>query len=112
MKQMDPNIVTLLMKDVYVGKGYLDDGLFILNVIETMNENASSSYAYIIEPLDIWHGKLRYVNVLCIKKLYNMGLIHNLDFSKFDESEVCTKAKTTRRPCKPWLEKPNLSIVT
>ena len=37
----------------FVGKGYCSQGLFILNVLEIMNENASTSSAYMIDSCDL-----------------------------------------------------------
>jgi len=54
---------------IFVGKGYLNGSLFVLNLAsETMNENASSS-AYIAESFDMWHGRLGHVNLTSIKRL-------------------------------------------
>lgn len=48
-----------------VGKGYLVDVLFVLNTIlvsNLINASASNS-AYIVESIDVWHGRLGHVNV-------------------------------------------------
>ena len=39
----DSGIVTLTKNEVFVGKGYDDEGLFLLNVDQVINENSSSS---------------------------------------------------------------------
>jgi len=41
----DGGIVTLSKNEIFVGKGYDNDGLFVLNVDQVINENGSSSYA-------------------------------------------------------------------
>jgi hypothetical protein len=48
----DGGIVTLTKHDVFVGKGYNDQCLFVLNVVNTINEN-SSSYAYFVDSINI-----------------------------------------------------------
>ena len=44
--------IVMTKNNVFVGKGYCDQGLFVLNVSEVINENASSS-AYLIDSYDI-----------------------------------------------------------
>jgi hypothetical protein len=64
----DGGIVTLTKHDVFVGKGYEDQGLFVLNVASTINEN-SSFCAYLVDSINIWHGRLGHVNLGYIKKM-------------------------------------------
>ena len=52
----------------FVGKGYCSQGLFILNVLEIMNENASTFSAYMIDSCDLWHGRLGHVSFYTLKK--------------------------------------------
>ncbi|KAA0039123.1 ty1-copia retrotransposon protein [Cucumis melo var. makuwa] len=59
--------VILTKNGDFVGKGYLSNGLFVLNTI-SMNANASSS-AYLIESANLWHGRLEHVNFASIRKL-------------------------------------------
>ena len=65
----DSNIVTLTKNEVFVGKGYDDEGLFVLNVDQVINENGSSSCAYLVVSIDVWHGRLGHVNLGYIKKM-------------------------------------------
>ncbi|KAA0045096.1 ty1-copia retrotransposon protein [Cucumis melo var. makuwa] len=51
--------VVLTKNGDFVGKGYLSNGLFVLNTI-SINANASSS-AYMIESANLWHGRLGHV---------------------------------------------------
>ena len=44
--------IVMTKNNVFVGKGYCDQALFVLNVSEVINENASSS-AYLIDSYDI-----------------------------------------------------------
>ena len=41
----DSGMITLTKNEVFVGKGYYDEGLFVLNVDQVINENGSSSCA-------------------------------------------------------------------
>jgi len=52
---------------VFVGKGYLNGSLLALNLAsEALNRNAST-FAYIVESVDLWHGRLDHVNFVYIK---------------------------------------------
>jgi len=59
--------VVISHNGVFIGKGYLNGSLFVLNLTsETMNGNASSS-AYIVESVNMWHDRLSHVNFSFIK---------------------------------------------
>ena len=49
--------IVMIKNNVFVGKGYCDQGLFVLNVSEVINNNASTS-AYLVDSYDIWHARL------------------------------------------------------
>jgi len=55
--------------NVFVGKGYCDQGLFVLNISEIINESGSMSSAYIVDFYDIWHARLGHVNSSYVIKL-------------------------------------------
>ena len=50
----------------------------MLNVYDIINNNASSSFTYIVESCDIWHGRLGHVNFSYMKKMVVLSLIHKL----------------------------------
>ena len=65
----------VLTKDgVYVGKGYLSNGLFEMNVMtvlpSTINEK-NTSIAYLFESSYLWHGRLGHVNFESLRRLIN-----------------------------------------
>lgn len=91
--------VVITRNGEFVGKGYLSGGLFVLNIVE-MNDNASSS-AYIIESLDLWHGRLGHVNIASIKRLRNMNLLPPVKEDLISKCLVCVEAKHTKPPFKP-----------
>ena len=49
----DGGIVTLTKSEVFVDKGYDDENLFVLNVDQVINENCSSSCAYLVDSIDV-----------------------------------------------------------
>lgn len=59
----DGDIVNLSKNKVFDGKGYDADGLFVLNVNQVINENGSSSCAYLVDSINEWHGKLGHLNL-------------------------------------------------
>ena len=49
----DGGIVTLTKNEVFIGKGYDDEGLFVLNIDQVINENGSSSCVYLVDSIDV-----------------------------------------------------------
>ena len=82
-----------------LGKGYQNNGLFILNV-SSDNKEGSSSSAYMVESLDIWHGRLGHVNVPYILKLKERILINKLDNTNLNKCEIFVETKITKKPSK------------
>ena len=71
----------IMTKDnIFVGKEFCNQGLFVLSISEVMKENASSS-AYLVDSYDIWHARLGHVSSGYIKKMQTLGLINNIDYS-------------------------------
>lgn len=84
---------------MYVGKGYLCDGLFKANVAvigkNAINKNVVS---YLLESTLLWHDRLGHVNFRSMKKLASLGLIPKFDISKTHKCEICVEAKSARQP--------------
>lgn len=92
--------VVLTRNGEFVGKGYLKDGLSVLNVAsEFINENGSSS-AYFVESFDVWHNRLGHVSAASIKRLREMDLIPNVDLNNLSKCQICVEAKFARKPFK------------
>ncbi|GJX20374.1 DNA polymerase zeta catalytic subunit-like protein [Tanacetum coccineum] len=66
---------------VYVGKGYLDGGLFKLsvvtddNVINNNNAGTSAASVYMIDPSFLWHSRLGHVNFRSLQRMINLGML-------------------------------------
>ena len=67
-----------------MGKSYCNQDLFMLNVYDIINDNASSSFAYIIDSCDIWHGRLGHVIFSYIKKMVELSLIPKLSLENVE----------------------------
>ena len=109
--------LVLTKKGVYLGKGYVKDGLVKFNVMTvlpkipkavvpkvSMNEK---SFAYVVESSLIWHERLGHVNYKSIGRLMNMNLIPKCKLNK-DKCEVCVQAKLTKTPSLKYRGPPNL----
>ncbi|GMI72561.1 hypothetical protein HRI_000925400 [Hibiscus trionum] len=92
--------VILTKSNNFVGKGYCKNGLFVLNVSEIMNVNASSSSAYLIDSYDLWHARLGHLNVSYLKNMQFLGLISSTNNS-LQKCETCAEAKQTKKSCAP-----------
>ncbi|KAH7664959.1 RNA-directed DNA polymerase protein [Dioscorea alata] len=76
--------------------GYCSQGLIILNVLNVNNGYKTSSSAYIVNSIDLGH-----VNFSYIKKMRELGLIHNMtNFNKIDKCEILVESKSTKKGCK------------
>ncbi|XP_071900903.1 uncharacterized protein [Coffea arabica] len=73
--------IIMTKNNIFVGKGYCNQGLFVLNISNVINENASSS-AYIVDSISLWHARLGHVNIGYIKKMQSCGLISDLGEAK------------------------------
>ncbi|XP_039141238.1 uncharacterized protein LOC120278531 [Dioscorea cayenensis subsp. rotundata] len=93
---LEADRVVLTKNGEFVGKGYLNEGLFVLNIA---NGNSSSS-AYIVESVNLWHGRLGHVNIASIKRLKNLNLIPAVNVNEFSKCSVCVEAKFAKKPFK------------
>ena len=98
----DSDKIVLIKNDAFVGNGYCNQGLFMLNVYDIINNNASSSSAYTVDSCDIWHGKLRHVNFSYMKKMVELSLIPNPSLENHGKCESCVESKTTKKSYKSF----------
>ena len=66
---------------MYVGKGYLSNGLFKMNVIIVFPtiDNDKGSSIYMLESSNVWHGRLGHVNYHTFHRLINLNLCLHLN---------------------------------
>ena len=88
--------VIITRNNDFVGKGYVTDGLFVLNTDSSTNESSAS--AYIVESANMWHGRLGHLNIASIKKLKTMNLINVVDAKEFSKCPICVEAKHAKNP--------------
>ena len=91
----------LTKNDMYVGKGYMSNGLFKMNVmtvvppIKNINKK-STSFAYMLESSNVWHGRLGHVNYDTLRRLINMECLPNFKIDPNHKCEICVESKLTR----------------
>ena len=89
--------VVISKNDMYVGKGYLSDGLFKLNVM-TINYNKNNdSSAYVLESDNLWHARLGHVNYKSLQKMINMEILPKFECNK-SKCQVCVESKFAKHP--------------
>ena len=85
---------------MYVGKGYMSNGLFKMNVmtivppIKNINKNTSS--AYMLASLNVWHGRLGHVNYNTLRRLINMKCLPKFKIDPNHKCEICVESKLAR----------------
>ena len=91
----------LTKNGMYVGKGYMSNGLFKMNVmtvvppIKNINKKSTSS-AYMLESSNVWHGRLGHVNYDTLRILINMECLPNFKIDPNHKCEICVESKLTR----------------
>ena len=80
----------------------------MLNVYNIINNNAFSSFAYIVGSCDIWHGRLGHVNFSYMKKMVELSLIPKLPLENHGKCESYVESKTTKKSCKSVERESNL----
>ena len=65
--------VILSKSRMYVGKGYVTDGLFKLNVMTIIDKDNKSSVC-LLESSNLWHGRLGHVNYDTLRRLINLDI--------------------------------------
>ena len=75
---------SLFKSGMYVGKGYLSNDLFKMNVMTAIDNNKGTSSVYILESSNVWHGRLGHVNYHTLHRLINLNLLpkFEIDFVK------------------------------
>ena len=88
----------LTKSGIYVGKGYMRNGLFKMNVMTIVYDfnNKNTSSAYMLESSNIWHGRLGHVDFDTLRKLMNLELLPKFKIDANHKCEICVESKLTR----------------
>ena len=88
---MESNKVVIAKNNIFIGKGFIIDGLFKLNVLNESNEN--SSLILNIQSSISWHQRLGHVSNRKIKRLMDLNLIPKYRIDANHNCEICIQAK-------------------
>lgn len=89
--------IVLTENGVFVGKGYCNQGLFLLNVSIVVNGNTSTSSAYLVDFTDLWHDRFGYVDFNYIKKMKDVGMLTLSSCMKDKKCDVFVESKATKK---------------
>ena len=86
----------LTKNGMYVGKGYMSNGLFKMNVMTVVphtkiNNNENTSSAYMLESSNVWHGRLGHVNYDTLRRLINMECLPKFKLDPNHKCEICVE---------------------
>ena len=68
---LESDKIVMTKNNIFVGKGYCNQGLYVLKIFEIMNESASS-FAYLLDFVDLWHARLGHVSLSYLKKMHSV----------------------------------------
>ena len=91
--------VVVSKSGMFVGKGYVSNGLFKLNVMTVKHKimnKTNASFVYVLEYSNLWNGRLRHVNYGSLKRLINLNHIPTFQIDIKHKCETCVEAKRTR----------------
>ena len=90
---------SLFKSGMYVGKGYLGNGLFKMNVMTTfpsIYNNKGTSSVYMLKSSNVWHGRLGHVNYHILHRLINLNLLPKFEIDFDHKCKTCVEAKIAR----------------
>ena len=85
----ESNKVVVTKNDNFIGRGYVSDGLFELDITKIEGNKISSSIVYNIVSSDLWYGRLGHVNHNTIKRMMNSNLIPKYNININEKYEIC-----------------------
>ena len=95
----EANKVVVSKSGMFVGKGYVSNGLFKLNVMtiksKIMNKT-NVSFVYVFGSSNLWYGRIGHVNYGSLKRLINLNHIPIFQIDIKHMRETCVETKMTR----------------
>ena len=95
----EANKVVVSKSGMFVGKGYVSNGIFKLNemIVKTkIMKKTNASFVYVLKSSNLWHGRLGHVNYGSLKRLINLNHIPTFQIDIKHKYETCVEAKITR----------------
>ena len=98
----ESNKVIITKFGSFIGRGYLCDGLFKLNIVDASTIRNECDYPVVLmtESCDVWHARLGHVNLNSVRKLMSIQLIPKTQINNSKKCEICVQAKLPRKPFK------------
>ena len=95
---LELNKFVLSMSKMYVGKGYMSDGMWKLNVMTIIKSymNKAITYAYNFESSNLWHGRLGHINYDALRRLINLNHMSTFQIDAKHKCETCVEEKLTK----------------
>ena len=80
----------LTKNGMYVGKGYMSDVLFKLNVMTVVPSviNNTTSSSYLLESSNLWHGRLGHMNFDALRRLIGLDYIPKFEIDPNHKYEI------------------------
>ncbi|KAL4342439.1 hypothetical protein GQ457_08G014610 [Hibiscus cannabinus] len=94
---------SLFYKSEIVGNGVLCDGIYSIDLQNTVTHNVMHIQTGIKrcvineDSSTLWHRRLGHISIERIKRLVNDGVLNTLDFTDFDTCADCIKGKQTNK---------------
>ena len=94
----ESNTFVLFKSGMYVGKWYISDGMWKLNImtIIKLDMNKASTFAYILKSSNLWHDRLGHVNYDTLRRLINLNYIPTFQIDAKHKCKTCVETKLTR----------------
>ena len=88
------NKVVLIHSGTFFGKGYLSNGLFVINAEPVLGSLVNNiPYVNCLESSNLWHARLGHLNFGALKNMMNLELIPKHTIEKNSKCQVCVSAK-------------------
>ena len=76
----------------------MSNGMWKLNVMTMVKSdmNKASTFTYMLESSNLWHGRLVHVNYDILRRLINLNHVPMFQIDSKHKCETCVEAKLTR----------------
>ena len=94
----ESNKFVLSKRGMYVRKGYMNDGMWKLNVMTIIKSsmNKTSTFVYMLESSNLWNDILGHINYDAFRRLINLNHIPVFQIDVKPKCEICVEAELTR----------------
>ena len=68
----------------------------VMTIFPIIDNNKSTSYVYMLESSNVWHGRLGHVNYHTLHRLINLKLLPKFEIDFDHKCETCVETKMAR----------------